>query len=48
MSGIHTGVFTEDMLGTEFRNTYEQTKCEAERIVARSHGMEVAIAGRAS
>jgi long-chain acyl-CoA synthetase len=45
VSGTHTGVFTEDMRGTEFRNTYEQTKCEAEQFVtAESDGMEVAIA----
>jgi long-chain acyl-CoA synthetase len=45
VSGTHTGVFTEDMLGTEFRNTYEQTKCEAEQFVAaESDAMEVAIA----
>jgi nucleoside-diphosphate-sugar epimerase len=44
VSGTHSGVFTEDMLGTEFRNTYEQTKCEAERIVADVSGMDVAIA----
>ena len=45
VSGTHAGVFTEDMLGTEFRNTYEQTKCEAERhVAAESDGMEVAIA----
>jgi nucleoside-diphosphate-sugar epimerase len=44
VSGTHEGRFTEDMLGTEFRNTYEQTKCEAERIVGDVSGMEVAIA----
>jgi nucleoside-diphosphate-sugar epimerase len=44
VSGIHSGVFTEDMLGSEFRNTYEQTKCEAERMVGDVGGMEVAIA----
>jgi long-chain acyl-CoA synthetase len=45
VSGTHAGLFTEDMLGTEFRNTYEQTKCEAERIVAAEQdGMDVAIA----
>jgi nucleoside-diphosphate-sugar epimerase len=44
VAGTHSGVFTEDMLGTEFRNTYEQTKCEAERIVADTSGMEIAIA----
>jgi long-chain acyl-CoA synthetase len=44
VAGTHSGEFTEDMLGTDFRNTYEQTKCEAERIVAAVSGMEVAIA----
>ena len=45
VSGTHAGTFTEDMLGTEFRNTYEQTKSEAERhVAAESDGMEVAIA----
>jgi nucleoside-diphosphate-sugar epimerase len=44
VAGTHTGTFTEDMLGTAFRNTYEQTKCEAERLFADVAGMEVAIA----
>jgi long-chain acyl-CoA synthetase len=44
VAGTHSGVFTEDMLGSEFRNTYEQTKCEAERVVRDVSGMEVAIA----
>jgi len=44
VSGTHTGEFTEDMLGTEFRNTYEQTKSEAERLFDGVTGMEVAIA----
>lgn len=44
VSGTYSGEFTEDMLGTEFRNTYEQTKCEAERFVGEVSGMEVAIA----
>jgi nucleoside-diphosphate-sugar epimerase len=44
VAGTHSGVFTEDMLGTDFRNTYEQTKCEAERLVGEVSGMEVAIA----
>jgi nucleoside-diphosphate-sugar epimerase len=44
VAGTHTGPFTEDMLGTAFRNTYEQTKCEAERLFADVAGMEVAIA----
>jgi nucleoside-diphosphate-sugar epimerase len=44
VAGTHSGTFTEDMLGTEFRNTYEQTKCEAERIVREATGPQVAIA----
>jgi len=44
VAGTHVGRFTEDMLGTEFRNTYEQTKCEAERVVGAVEDMEVAIA----
>jgi nucleoside-diphosphate-sugar epimerase len=44
VAGVHAGTFTEDMLGSEFRNTYEQTKCEAERLVGDVDGMEVAIA----
>jgi nucleoside-diphosphate-sugar epimerase len=44
VAGTHSGVFTEDMLGSDFRNTYEQTKCEAERIVGAVDDMEVAIA----
>ena len=44
VAGTHAGVFTEDMLGTEFRNTYEQTKCEAEQIVGAVEDLEVAIA----
>jgi nucleoside-diphosphate-sugar epimerase len=44
VSGTHSGEFTEYMLGTDFRNTYEQTKCEAERFVGEVTGMEVAIA----
>ena len=44
VAGTHAGRFTEDMLGTEFRNTYEQTKCEAERVVGAVEDMEVAIA----
>jgi len=44
VSGTHSGEFKEDMLGTEFRNTYEQTKCEAERIVGEESAMEAAIA----
>ncbi len=44
VAGTHSGEFTEDMLGSEFRNTYEQTKSEAERLFAGVSGMEVAIA----
>jgi nucleoside-diphosphate-sugar epimerase len=44
VAGTHAGPFTEDMLGSSFRNTYEQTKCEAERIVGDVSGMDVAIA----
>jgi nucleoside-diphosphate-sugar epimerase len=44
VSGIHSGEFTEDMLGSDFRNTYEETKCEAERLVGEVTGIEVAIA----
>jgi nucleoside-diphosphate-sugar epimerase len=44
VSGTHAGTFTEDMLGSEFRNTYEQTKCEAERLFEGVDDLEVAIA----
>jgi nucleoside-diphosphate-sugar epimerase len=44
VAGTHSGKFTEDMLGSEFRNTYEQTKCEAERVVGQVTDMQVAIA----
>jgi nucleoside-diphosphate-sugar epimerase len=44
VSGTHSGEFGEDMLGSDFRNTYEQTKSEAERFVGEISGMEVAIA----
>ena len=44
VAGTHSGEFTENMLGSEFRNTYEQTKSEAERLFAGVSGMEVAIA----
>jgi nucleoside-diphosphate-sugar epimerase len=44
VAGTHGGLFTEDMLGTEFRNTYEQTKSEAERLFAGVDDFEVAIA----
>ncbi len=40
VSGDHTGCFSEDDLdvGQRFRNTYEQSKFEAECLVARSRG----------
>jgi thioester reductase-like protein len=40
VSGAHTGCFSEDDLdvGQRFRNTYEQSKFEAECLVARSRG----------
>jgi nucleoside-diphosphate-sugar epimerase len=44
VAGTHSGTFTEDMRGDEFRNTYEQTKCEAERLFDEVSGMDVAIA----
>jgi long-chain acyl-CoA synthetase len=44
VSGTHQGVFHEGELGTEFRNTYEQTKAEAEQLVRAVEGLEVAIA----
>jgi nucleoside-diphosphate-sugar epimerase len=44
VAGTHAGKFTEDMLGTDFRNTYEQTKCEAERMVREQSGIAIAIA----
>jgi nucleoside-diphosphate-sugar epimerase len=44
VAGTHSGEFTEDMLGRDFRNTYEETKCEAERLVGEVTGIDVAIA----
>jgi nucleoside-diphosphate-sugar epimerase len=44
VAGTHGGAFTEDMLGSEFRNTYEQTKSEAESLFAGVGDLEVAIA----
>jgi nucleoside-diphosphate-sugar epimerase len=44
VAGTHVGRFAEDMFGSEFRNTYEQTKCEAERLFADVSDMTVAIA----
>ncbi|MGO9322006.1 MAG: SDR family oxidoreductase [Solirubrobacteraceae bacterium] len=39
VAGDHAGCFSEDDLdvGQRFRNTYEQSKFEAERMIARSH-----------
>jgi long-chain acyl-CoA synthetase len=44
VAGTHEGIFDEDDLdvGQRFRNTYEQTKFEAERIV-RSSGLPVRV-----
>lgn len=44
VAGIHAGKFTEDMRGVEFRNTYEQTKCEAEALFDGVDDLDVAIA----
>jgi thioester reductase-like protein len=40
VAGEHSGCFSEDELdvGQSFRNAYEQSKFEAERLVAGSHG----------
>jgi long-chain acyl-CoA synthetase len=40
VAGEHSGCFSEDELdvGQRFRNSYEQSKFEAERLVAGSHG----------
>jgi thioester reductase-like protein len=40
VAGEHVGCFSEDDLdvGQRFRNTYEQSKFEAECLIARSHG----------
>jgi long-chain acyl-CoA synthetase len=40
VAGEHSGCFSEDELdvGQSFRNSYEQSKFEAERLVAGSHG----------
>ena len=32
VAGTHAGRFTEEQRGDTFRNTYEQTKCEAEAV----------------
>jgi thioester reductase-like protein len=44
VAGTHPGVFREDQLqeGQEFRNAYEQSKFEAERLV-QSHGRRLPI-----
>jgi nucleoside-diphosphate-sugar epimerase len=44
VSGRHQGVFREDQLdcGQEFRNTYEQTKLEAEQLV-RASGVDALV-----
>jgi thioester reductase-like protein len=46
VSGTHAGTFGEDQLveAQGFRNTYEQTKCEAERIVAAATDLRPAVA----
>jgi nucleoside-diphosphate-sugar epimerase len=44
VAGTHAGPFTESMRGTEFRNTYEQTKCEAEALFDAVTDLDVAIA----
>jgi long-chain acyl-CoA synthetase len=44
VAGTHAGRFTEDMRGDTFRNTYEQTKCEAEALFDAADDLDVAIA----
>ena len=46
VSGRHVGTFRERQLvaGQEFRNTYEQTKCEAEHVVRAAGDLSPAIA----
>jgi long-chain acyl-CoA synthetase len=44
VAGTHAGPFREDERGVEFRNTYEQTKCEAEALFDGVTDLEVAIA----
>jgi nucleoside-diphosphate-sugar epimerase len=44
VAGTHAGPFTEDMRGVDFRNTYEQTKCEAEEMFDDVTDLDVAIA----
>jgi thioester reductase-like protein len=46
VSGDHDGPWGEDDLeaGQRFRNTYEQTKCEAERVIAEASDLSPAVA----
>ena len=46
VAGAYPGTFRERQLvaGQEFRNTYEQTKCEAEQIVAAADDLSPAVA----
>jgi len=46
VSGTHSGTFRERQLiaGQQFRNTYEQTKWEAEQIIAGAHDLQPAVA----
>jgi nucleoside-diphosphate-sugar epimerase len=44
VSGAHSGEFGEEMRGSAFRNTYEQTKCEAEALFDGADDLDVAIA----
>jgi thioester reductase-like protein len=46
VSGKHAGTFGEGQLdeGQEFRNTYEQTKCEAEQVIAAAGDLDPVIA----
>jgi len=46
VGGLHSGVFGERHLdtGQEFRNSYEQTKWEAEHVLAAAHDLAPAIA----
>ena len=46
VSGTYAGTFRERQLiaGQGFRNTYEQTKCEAEQIVAAAGDLQPAVA----
>ena len=44
VAGTHSGTFSEDQRGDTFRNTYEQTKCEAEAMFDDVADLDVAIA----